>query len=166
MVFEHPYLHVRLDTVREADGTENEYIVAGGPDIAYAVPVWPDGTVSLNRQRRHAMRGRSLEVPGGHCDPGEAPAVAARRELREETGLVARDVTHLLTFIPQVKVQQSLHVFLATGLRQRKHARDADEDIEVVRMPLEKAARLALTGRVKHGPSIVAILAAREHVAP
>lgn len=162
IVLDHRYLRLRLDTERDAQGRETTFVVGTGPPIAQIVPVWDDGTVTLLSQRRHALRVRSIEVPGGHVDPGETPLAAARRELREETGLSARRWTPLLEFLPAIKLQQTFHAFLAEGLSAGVATPEHDEDIRLVRLPLETAAARALTGWVRHGPSIVAILAARE----
>jgi ADP-ribose pyrophosphatase len=164
VVLDHPYLLLRLDTERDERGREHTYLWGTGPSIAQAVPVWDDGTVTLLSQRRHGLRVRSIEVPGGHVDPGESPAAAARRELREETGIVAARVTPLLRFFPAVKLQQPFHVFLATGLRHGAASPDDDEDLRLLRVPLARACAMALSGRVRHGPTIVALLAARERL--
>lgn len=162
VVLDHEYLLLRLDTERDEQGRERTYIWGIGPEIVVVVPLWADGTVTLLSQRRYGMRARSIEVPGGHVDPGESPAAAAKRELREETGISARRVTKLLDFVPAIKLQQRFHVFLATGLREGRAAPDDDEDIRTLRLPVESAAARALTGWVRHAPSIVALLAARE----
>ena len=70
-VLDHRYLTMRLVTERDAEGREFTYVWGTGPDVAYAVPVFADGSVLLLRQRRYGIEGRSLEVPGGHVDPGE-----------------------------------------------------------------------------------------------
>ena len=164
VVLEHAFLTVRVDTVRAADGRTSSHVVATGPDIATAVPVWDDGTVTLLSQRRHGLRARSIEVPGGHFDAGERPLAAARRELREETGLTARRWTPLLTFLPAIKLRQRFHVFLAEGLREGASCPDDDEDIRLIRVPLADACRAAALRRMVHGPSILALLAARDAV--
>lgn len=160
VVLDHRYLRLRLDTERDERGREHTYIWGTGPDIVVVVPVWADGTVTLLSQRRYGLRARSVEAPGGHVDRGERPAAAARRELREETGIVASRVTPLLTFFPAIKLQQRFHAFLATGLRQGRAAPDDDEDLRALRIPLADAAARALTGWVVHGPTIVALQAA------
>lgn len=159
VVLDHRYLRLSLDTERDAAGREHTYILGTGPDIAQAVPLWPDGTVTLAAQRRYGLRARSVEVPGGHADPGETPHAAALRELREETGIVARRLTPVVTHLVSIKLQQRFHVFLAEGLRPGRARPDADEDIRLVRLPLAEACRRARRGWVVHGPTILALLA-------
>jgi ADP-ribose pyrophosphatase len=164
VVLDHKYFHVELDTERDGKGREHTYIWGTGPDIAFAVPLWEDGTVTLNRQRRFGMSKPSIEVPGGHVDPGESPGKGARRELAEETGIVARRMTRLVTCFSSIKVQQRVHLFLAEGLRQGACRLDDDEEIECFRLPLEHAVRRSRRGWMVHGPSILALHAAAEVV--
>jgi ADP-ribose pyrophosphatase len=163
-VLDNPYMRLDLATERDAQGREHTYIHGTGPDIAFVVPLWDDGTVTLNRQRRFGMRARSIEVPGGHVDSGEAPLAGARRELREETGIAARRMTRLLSCVSSIKVQQRVHLYLAEGLTQGEQQLDHDEEIELLRLPLATALRRARRGWMVHGPSILALHAAQEHL--
>lgn len=164
VVLDHPYLTLRLDTERDARGGEHTYIWGTGPDIVLVVPLWDDGTVTLLSQRRYGLRARSIEVPGGHVDPGETPAAAARRELREETGITAARVTKLMDFLPAIKLQQRFHVFLATGLRAGRARPDPDEDVRPRRMEFDVACRRAMRGWIRHGPTIVALVSGAQAV--
>jgi ADP-ribose pyrophosphatase len=164
VVLDHKYLHLELNSERDAAGREHTYILGTGPAIAFAVPYWPDGTVTLNRQRRFGMQKLSVEVPGGHVDEGESPLAGARRELCEETGLTARKMTKLLRCFSSIKVQQYVHLYLAEGLTQGPCDLDDDEEISYVRLPLADAIRRAKRGWIVHGPSILALYAAQEHL--
>lgn len=163
-VFDNPYMRIDLATERDPKGRLHTYIHGTGPDIAFAVPLWDDGTVTLNSQRRFGMKAPSIEVPGGHVDAGERPLAGARRELREETGIRARRMTRLVTCFSSIKVQQRVHLYLAEGLTAGPQQLDHDEEIELVRVPLDDAVRRARRGWMVHGPSILALYAAAEHV--
>ena len=163
-VLDHRFLHIELATERDPAGREHTYVYGTGPEIAFVVPLWPDGTVTLNRQRRFGMKAPSIEVPGGHVDPGEEPAVGARRELREETGLTAKKLTPLLSCFSSIKIQQRIHLYLGEGLREGKQQLDDDEEIELLRVPLADAVARAKRGWMVHGPSILALYAAAERV--
>jgi len=164
VVLDNPYMHLELATERDAKGAEHTYIHGTGPDIAFVVPLWDDGTVTLNRQRRYGMRAPSIEVPGGHVDEGETAAQGARRELREETGITARRLTRLISCFSSIKVQQRVHIYVARGLSQGAQQLDHDEEIALIRVPLATAVRRARRGWVVHGPSVLALYAAQEHV--
>jgi ADP-ribose pyrophosphatase len=163
-VLDNPYMHIDLATERDEKGRLHTYILGTGPEIAFTVPLWDDGTVTLNVQRRFGMKARSVEVPGGHVDAGERPLAGARRELREETGIRARRMTRLITCFSSIKVQQRVHLYLAEGLTAGPQQLDHDEEIDLVRLPLDEAVRRARRGWMVHGPSILALYAAAEHV--
>ncbi|MCE9637264.1 MAG: NUDIX hydrolase [Planctomycetes bacterium] len=165
VVLDHRYLKVALATERDAAGHEHTYIHGTGPHIAFVVPLWPDGTVTLNRQRRYGLRAASIETPGGHVDEGETPIAAAKRELREETGLRARRITPLFSCLSSIKIQQPLHAFLAEGLTEGRTSLDDDEEITTFRVPLDEAVRRGLAGWIQHAPSLLALLAAKDLVA-
>ena len=82
-------------------------------DVALAIPIL-DGKLLVTRRAAGAHLEGTWEFPGGKVEPGEKPATAAGRELREETGLVAPDLEPLLVLVheyPERSVR--LHVFLA-----------------------------------------------------
>lgn len=164
-VLDHRYLKLRLVTERDAARHEFTYVWGTGPDIVYCVPLFEDGTTVLLRQRRYGIDGLSLEVPGGHVDEGEDPAAAAARELAEETGLVAGRVTHVLTTLLSIKIQQRLHFHVATELTAGTAAPELDEEIEILRLPLSDALDWALRGEVLHTPSVTALLLCRDRTA-
>jgi len=78
------------------------------------------GRVLVTRRRAGAHLGGLWEFPGGRVEAGESPAGAARRELAEETGLVAERLVPLAVVVhayPGRSVR--LHAFLAPGPRGR-----------------------------------------------
>lgn len=163
-VFDNPYMRIDLATERDAKGHEHTYIQGTGPDIAFSVPLWDDGTVTLNKQRRFGIKAPSIEVPGGHVDAGESAVAGARRELREETGIAAKRMTRLISCFSSIKVQQTVHLYLAEELTQGEQQLDHDEEIECIRVPLATAIRRARRGWMVHGPSILALYAAADFV--
>jgi ADP-ribose pyrophosphatase len=99
------------------------------------------GELVLVRQSRPGSGTRTLELPSGKLEEGEAPADAAVRELAEECGLAAETLTAIGTFWAAPGYSTELvHVFEASDLRQADPADlDDDEDIEVERLPLAGA---------------------------
>ena len=89
---------LRRDWLVLPDGTEQEYHVVEIPDAIVVVPVARDGKVVLVGQYRHPNGRTHWEAPAGRIHDGEDPAVAAMREVREETGYVARRLVPLPGF--------------------------------------------------------------------
>lgn len=85
------------------------------------------------RQYRHAIGRPLLELPAGGLEPEEEPLAAAKRELREEVGLQAREWVHLGSFYSSPGfANELLHAFLARGLTPADGEPDEDEDLTVV----------------------------------
>ncbi len=99
------------------------------------------GELVLVRQSRPGSGSRTLELPSGKLEDGEAPADAAARELAEECGLAAEVWSPVGTFWAAPGYSTELvHVFEASVLSQADPAQlDDDEDIEVERRPLAGA---------------------------
>ncbi|MGB3398909.1 MAG: NUDIX hydrolase [Candidatus Deferrimicrobiaceae bacterium] len=137
------------------------YQVVRHPGGVGVLPLHEDGTVTLIRQLRPAVGSRLLEVPAGRLAPGEDPEVCGRRELAEETGLRASTILSLGIFHSSPGVfDETIHLFLATGLTQKEADPEQYEEIGTVRIPLEQARRMAMSGEIKDGKTIAALFRA------
>jgi ADP-ribose pyrophosphatase len=113
-----------------------------GPAVAI-VAVDETDAVTLVRQPREAVRKRLLELPAGGTEEGESPLTSARRELAEETGLHGGGWRELARFYTSPGLcDEPMHVFLAEGVRPGSPARQPDEQIELVRLPVSELPRL------------------------
>jgi ADP-ribose diphosphatase len=131
------------------------------PGGVAVLPLHGDGTVTLVRQLRPAVGQVLLELPAGRLSPGEEPALCGRRELAEETGLVAESVEPLGFILPSPGVlDEVIHLFLATGLTQDEADQEEYEDIESVRLPFAEAVLMARDGRISDGKTIAALFRA------
>ena len=92
------------------------------------------------RQWRHGARELSLEFPGGVFEKGESPELAATREMREETGYIARKIEKLGIFNPNPAIMSNkIHFFLALDLEASgKQQLDEDEYAEVEIVPWQE----------------------------
>ncbi|MFL5799780.1 MAG: NUDIX hydrolase [Actinomycetota bacterium] len=149
----------RLISVEVVEGRYREIVHHPGACAAVALH---GNDVLLVRQLRDAVGERLLEVPAGVRDvEGEEPADCAAREVAEETGY---RVTHIeplgRVFTSPGFTDEAIELFLA---RVEPDGQGEDE-IEVVRMPLEEAARAVHDGRIRDAKSAVAILLAAGRV--
>jgi len=114
--------------------------------------------VLLERQYRYAAGARLWELPAGRIDPGEEQLAAAKRELLEETGFTASKWRKALSFyVSPGFLDETMHIFLAQGLKKGKAQPEEDERIAVRFVPLSQAIRMALTGKILDAKTIAGI---------
>lgn len=142
------------------------YQVIRHPGGAAVLPLHDDGTVTLIRQLRPAIGESLIELPAGRLEPDETPESSARRELREETGLIAASVTSLgLLYSSPGVFDEVIHLFLATGLQQMEAEPEEDEEISSLRIPLEQALAMVSDGSISDGKTIAALCRAARNTA-
>lgn len=122
--------------------------------------------VMMLHQYRHAVRRRLWELPAGLLDvAGEDPAVTARRELAEESGLAAEDWSVLLDVVPSPGFSdESVRIYLARGLTdvgRPEPGDDEESDIALRRVPLADAVQMVFSGEIVNAVSVSGLLAAR-----
>ncbi|MBI4685739.1 MAG: NUDIX hydrolase [Nitrospirae bacterium] len=128
-------------TYRNSSGLLRNWEVAERVDcdgVVAIVPVTENGDVLLIRQFRPAVNKYVIEFPAGLNDKGEALEDAARRELREETGYLTKELTFLVQGpLSSGLSSEILTVYLAKGLEMADFKQqDETEDIEVLRIPI------------------------------
>jgi ADP-ribose pyrophosphatase len=142
--FRSGFLSIRRDRCRLPDGrlSPDMYFMELR-DFAMTVAITPGGEVLLSREYKHGAGDVTFTLPAGFIEPGEAPAAAARRELREETGHDGESFEALgahLVF-PSLSGARG-HFFLARGARRVTTPEpDEFEEIEVVPVPLAELRR-------------------------
>ena len=162
------YLTFRIDTIERADGTRAERDVVGHPGAVAILAIDPDGQVLLVRQFRVPAGKVLLEIPAGTLDVDPATgviedhALAARRELEEETGFRAATWRHLASFwtAPGFATEY-MHLWLATDLRPADGERlgpDEDEHLRLERLPFREAVAAVERGQIADAKSILGLL--------
>ena len=128
------------------------------PDSAFVVPYFGNGDTMLVRQWRHAWDVSSWEVPAGTFDGDEDPLECARRELAEETGLVAARYTSLGIVHGAAFLTGRAHLFLGEELTESARSPESyEQDMEVLRLPFVDAFNSALEGQIVHSGSVTAL---------
>jgi ADP-ribose pyrophosphatase len=150
---------VRQDVVVEPGGIRATRDVVRHTGSVVLLPLFPDGTILLVRQYRHAVGQFLWELVAGRIEPGEPPLTAARRELLEETGYTARRLRKLLDVFPTPGfVNERMLVYLATGLRAGPAQPESDERITARRFSLAALDSMMRRGALRDAKSIAGIL--------
>jgi ADP-ribose pyrophosphatase len=144
--------------IRLPDGSEALYTVLSNPESSFVVPRFDNGDTMLVRQWRHAWDISSWEVPAGTAAKGEDPLDCARRELAEETGLLAARYTSLGVVRGAAILTGPAHLYLAEELTESERTPETyEQDMEVLRLPFDEALEAALDGRIVHSGSVTAL---------
>ena len=164
-VFRGRILTVRNDDALMPNGDVRGREVVEHPGGVCVLPVQSDGTVLLVEQFRYPYMEDVLEAPAGKLEPGEAPFVAAKRELREETGMVATEWFDLGWDYPSPGyTNEIIRLYAARGLSDVGQELDDDEFLNVVKVPLEELVAMIARGEVTDAKSICAVLLAERAV--
>jgi len=154
---------VKRHRVQLPNGEESWREVVEHPGAVAVLPVLADGRLVLVRQYRKAVEEVLIEVPAGKLEGGESPEEAARRELREETGLEAEQLQLLCSFYTSPGfANERIFLFLARmdePVPQRSPALDADEFVQPVIITLEEGMRWVKDGRIRDAKTVAALQA-------
>jgi 8-oxo-dGTP pyrophosphatase MutT (NUDIX family) len=160
VVFENPWLRLRIDEITYADGSHGTYSVLEKSDFVVVLP-WECGGFWLVEQYRYPVGQRCWEFPQGAWPDGQggSPAELAAHELREETGHTAAEWRHLgRLFAAYGYSNQAFDVFLATGLTEGDPHREHSEQDMIHRWFGEADLRsMVLRGELADAHSVAAL---------
>lgn len=155
-------INLVIERVQYVSGNEAVKEIVEHPGGSVILPVFDNGEILLVKQYRYPIRGDVIELPAGKLDAGEDPKVCAERELREETGYVARRWTHLTTLMTTPGFcDERLHIYMAEELSkspQGQSLEEGEQTITLLRLPLAEAVGMVERGEIADGKSIAGIL--------
>ncbi|WP_028049619.1 NUDIX domain-containing protein [Cellulomonas sp. URHD0024] len=162
-----PWFTVERRQYESESGTRHPYFMVCRPD-SVLVAARRDGRYVLVEQSRPTMDGaRSLEFPQGSLSGDESPDVAARREVREETGLELAGLRHVGTFAESNGfATSSCHAFVAEVGGVGEPDRDLFEaDMEMHLLSWPRLRELVAAGAVRDSATLaaLALIEARGH---
>jgi len=152
---------MRVDEIPAVDpnGREALYGLVHFKNLAVGILPYEDGHIWLVGQSRVAFQEYSWEIPAGGDPDGLDPEGAARRELREETGLTAQKMVQILTMeLSNSITDERCIVYLATGLTQGESEMESSEDLSLMKLSLDDALAAVDSGEIRQALSVAAIL--------
>lgn len=165
-VYENPWIRVREDKVIWPDGKQGVFGVVEMQGGVQVVALDREGHCYLTKEYHYGVGKKTIEVVAGGIEKGETPMQAAKRELREETGLVSRHWKFLGTFYPLSTIMYSKqHIFIAEGAEKLRDQSEEDKrNLRVLRVPFERAIQMAHRHTIDIAPSMVALLRAHDYL--
>ena len=149
------------DTVRLPNGAaaSREYLRHIG--AVCVIPVLEDGSVLVERQYRYPVAQVLTEIPAGKLDAKDEDHCSRPSGSWEETGATAERWTSLCLFYPACAYSdEAIEMYLAQGLHFGERHLDADEFLNVARVPLTELVEDVMAGRIPDAKTQIAILKA------
>jgi len=139
-------------------GRDFKFLKIKENDVIVVVPVVNDYVI-MEKQYRPAIGRYIYELPAGHIEKGENKINAVKREMKEETGYMPKKVSYLFKGHPMPGINTSMHYFyLAMDFSKGKAEPEADEDISVKKVRLDKAIKMIGSGEIIDLKTIAGLL--------
>jgi 8-oxo-dGTP pyrophosphatase MutT (NUDIX family) len=158
--FDTPWIKVTKYDVLNPAGNKGIYGVVSFKNLAVGVlPIDKNGNTWLVGQWRYPLKQYSWEIPEGGCPLGTSPLDTAKRELKEETGLVAKNYFDLGTLHTSNSVCDEYgYLYLATDIEEHNAEPEDSEDLQIKKIPFTDAYKMVMEGKITDSLSVIAIL--------
>ena len=164
MKFDGKLIKVTYD-IAEVNGKESWREVVHHPGASAVVAIDEDNRIIMEKQFRYALNDYLLEIPAGKLDAGEDPLVCAKRELEEETGIIASEWISLGTIATSPGFcNEVIHLYVAKGLSKGEIHWDEDEYVEVERYTFDELLQRINDETIKDSKTLSALLLAMPYI--
>ena len=151
--------------LRLPDGRSHVFDLVRHHNSVSIMPIDEQGNLLFVRQYRVGAECDLLELPAGVMEGDEDPRVGADREVREETGMAAHNLRQIgQAYLAPGYTTELMYFFLAEDLYPAPLAQDADEFIELVKIPIAEAYRMAHEGKIYDSKTLAALLLAEKYI--
>ena len=164
-LFEGKVFDVERVEARLPDGRTNQYELVKHRESITVLPFDQDGNAWFVRQYRLGAQKVLLELPAGMVEINETPEECAYREIREETGLAARDLKYLgQMYLAPGYCTELMYVYLATGLYADPLRADEDEFLQTIAVPVEQINDMVRKDEINDSKSLAALYLAQPYL--
>ena len=159
-VYKNPWIRVHEDHILRPNGKEGLYGIVEYSGGVTTVALNDKNEIYLVKEYHYAVDEDGITLPGGGIDTGEVPLAAAKRELLEESGVVAKEWVELGSAQPSPMIMNNTeHLFLAVGAEVKA---GHEEEFTLLTVPFGEAVQMVMDSKIKHAASCIAILKAKE----
>ena len=159
VVYKNPRFSIREDKIIRPNGEDGVYYVMDRAPVVVITPLTKDNEIYLIKINRYTTKKTHWEIPAGSSDK-QNELIAARRELKEETGLVSSSWVKLgeVEVAPGMTGQLA-HVFVAQDVKLTKEHKQIKENIHrIKKVPFKKVLKMIKGGEIVNGPTIASIM--------
>ena len=162
--YDNNWLTVRHENVLTPAGTPGVYGVVSFKNKAIGVvPIDADGNTYLVGQYRYPLNEYSWEIPEGGCPLGTDPLESAKRELQEETGLVAATWTQIARIhTSNSATDEEGFIYIARNLTPGPDDPEETERLQVRKLPLDEAVQMVMRSEITDAISMTGLLMAEK----
>lgn len=158
-IFEGKIINVRVDTVELQNQKYAKREIVEHKGASAVIAINEKNELILVKQYRKAVEDFLFEIPAGKINVAEEPRECALRELREETGYEAENISKIYEmFSSPGYSNEKIHLFKAENLIYTSTNFDEDENIEVICISKEEAIKMLESGRITDSKTLVGIL--------
>ncbi|HSW86357.1 MAG TPA: NUDIX hydrolase [Rhabdochlamydiaceae bacterium] len=152
-------ISLRMDTFKLEDGSSIKREIVVHPGAVVMIPVAPDGDLFLVKQWRRAAQKILIELPAGTLEENESPEACAHRELQEEIGYKAKNLISFGKFFSAPGFcNELLHLYLATDLIESSLKGEDTDEIDILKISMEKALSMIDNLEIWDAKTIAGIL--------
>lgn len=161
LIYDGKILKLTRDTAMLENGETAYREVVHHSGGVCVLPLDDEKNVLFVKQFRYPFATVLLEIPAGKREPGEDPLECGIRELSEEVGATAEEIIPLGKLYPTVAYDtEIIYMYLARGLSFHNQHLDADEFVDVVKIPLKEAYEMVMRDEIPDSKTQIAILKA------
>jgi ADP-ribose pyrophosphatase len=157
-IYDGHILNLRVDEIETEHGKKSIREVVEHHTAVGVLAITENDSLFLVRQFRYAVGEETLEICAGLAEEGENLEETAKREMREELGLLPGDLREIGRFYASPGFCTELIVlFLARDLRESKLPQDEDENVKPAEIPCAEIPALLAGGAVRDSKTFAAL---------